>query len=216
MVHKIWDSFRDELVATGFVLIAATVGSFWFVRTLFSREELIAGPPPTPTQTIAQKTMSEMVKVLGEKNEPEISESQIVPTVEVLTPEATPTGNVTKSEVLYGVGGLYENSAYRLEINSPRLVEETSGNGSRKLVVDLVLYNKAVSDGLPNQVSASIVKDGVIIVPDAAMSLSESVVVKPNEKISYQAKISLITGTDVKEFHYKPINLPPIVHQLLP
>jgi hypothetical protein len=69
---------------------------------------------------------------------------------------------------------------------------------------------------MSNSLTASIVKDGVIIVPETAMSLSETAIIKPQEKISFQARLSLIESTDVREIYFKPAGQPATIHLLLP
>ena len=55
-----------------------------------------------------------------------------------------------------------------------------------------------------NRIKASIVKDGNIIVPEAALSLSESRRIMVGEQLTFEARMSLIEGTDVREIFFKP------------
>jgi hypothetical protein len=220
MTTKLWDSFRDELIATSMVFAIAIGGSFYFAHKLTQSHPDAADEPPEPTQTQAQAAMQEMVKVLGEQSGEDQPTPMPTPTpmpiTESLPPLPSPTGDPYYTEVFYGVGGLYDYEGYRLEITSPRIVFDARNISSRKLIVDMVLYNKTVEPALTNKLTASIVKDGVVIVPEAAMSLSETAFIKPQEKITFQARISLIESTDVKELFFKPDQQPPAIHLLLP
>jgi hypothetical protein len=220
MTTKLWDSFRDELIATSMVFIIAMAGSFYFAHKLTQPPVTTPDVPPEPTQTQAQAAMQEMVKVLGEQSE-ETSPTPLptptpAETSEQMPPLPSPTGDPYYTEVFYGVGGLYDYDSYRLEITSPRIVFDARNISSRKMIVDMVLYNKTVEPAMSNKVTASIVKDGVVIVPETAMSLSETVFIKPQEKITFQARISLIESTDVKQLFFKPDQQPPSIHMLLP
>jgi hypothetical protein len=121
------------------------------------------------------------------------------------------------AEVFYGVGGVYEFEDFELVINSPRIVFDVQESESRTFVIDAVLRNKSVEDGLLNRLSASIVKDGNVIVPGAALSVTESRRVYPGEQLTFEARISLIEGTDVKKIFFEPTETSSQVdHELRP
>lgn len=212
-----WDSFKEELIAIGLILMITTFGVFFITAKIVSPKKSTE-TQLLPTKTQAQVAMDEMAKVLGEQQiEPT---RMLTPTMEleIEMASATPTSVLGPEvvEVFYGVGGLYDNEIYRLEINSPRLTWESAKQGSRKLIIDVTLYNKTASSGFSNNLTASIIKDGVIIAPKAALSVSQSAILYPKEKISFQARLSLIEGTDVREIFFEPSGSPATAHLLLP
>jgi hypothetical protein len=88
---------------------------------------------------------------------------------------------------------------------------------SRMFEVDVTLINNKVVEGLPTQLSATIVKDGVVIVPNAAMSVSSNTIVPAGQQQAFTARLSLIEGTDVSLVHYLPAGkVSPVDHILRP
>jgi len=195
-----WSSFREELVATSLVLVVAVGGSFFVLDRLTRHDE------SKPLSKKEPETVEEILgEVMGESDE--LVESEIKPKVTVSvpspTPEMKPTENPYMSEVFYGTGGLYQNDKYTLGINSPRLIFDARDTGARKLVVNISLTNKSITAGIQTNLSATIIKDGTVIVPKAAMSVSETKMVLPGESFDYEARISLIEGTDVSLLTFK-------------
>jgi hypothetical protein len=132
-------------------------------------------------------------------------------------PSAPPTQNPFRSEVYYGTGGLYESEEYKLSLASPRLSFDARDMQSRMFEVDVTLINNKVVEGLPTQLSATIVKDGVVIVPNAAMSVSSNTIVPAGQQQAFTARLSLIEGTDVSLVHYLPAGkVSPVDHILRP
>ena len=197
-----WSSFREELIATSLVLVVATGGSFFIIN------KMVNGTADQP------KNEDLTNQVLGIETAPTLPATLTPPPPPSIT--VMPSGNPFISELTYGTGGLYETDQYKLGISNPRIVFDAREMASRKFVVDLTLSNKAIPGGLSNALSAAIVKDGVVIVPEAAVSVSEAKVLMPAETVAYQGRLSLIEGTDVSLIRFSPSGLPPIEHVLRP
>lgn len=208
-----WSSFREELVATSLVLVVAVGGSFFVLdRLTKSNDKPIAKKEPETVEEILGEVMGDTDEVAMESEK-----AQVTLAVPSPTPDLKPTENPYMSEVFYGTGGLYQNEKFTLGINSPRLIFDARDTGARKLVVNVALTNKAVATGIQTNLSATIIKDGVVIVPKAAMSVSETKIVLPGESFDYEARISLIEGTDVSLLTFKAgENEVPIEHILRP
>ena len=214
MNTSLWESFREELVATAMVMVVTVGGSFYLLNLLVSPNQL--DEKIEPTKSPAHQVVEGMVQVLGQYDSPTIIPT-IIPVTTIPTQlTSSPTPDPYISEVFYGVGGLYEYDSYRMEINSPRLTFDARNSNNRKLLVDIVITNKTVVEGMNTILTASVVKDGVIIVPAAALSVSESKIIMPGQAYNFQARLSLIESTDVKEITYKPATAPVTIHTLLP
>lgn len=214
MNNSLWESFREELVATSMVMVVTIGGSFYLLNILVSPK--VMEEKPEPTKSPAHQVVEGMVQVLGQYDQPSLKPTSMPVTI-VPSPVAnSPTPDPYQSEVFYGVGGLYEYDEYRMEINSPRLTFDARSSDKRKLLIDIVITNKTVTEGMNTILTASVVKDGVIIVPAAALSVSESKIIMPGQTYSFQARLSLIESTDVKEISYKPVSAPITIHTLLP
>ena len=65
------------------------------------------------------------------------------------------------------------------------------------------------------RLAVSIVKDGVVIVPKAVMHIPNRQVVATNQQVTFQAEITLVEATDVRELRYEPGgDIPPTSHFL--
>jgi hypothetical protein len=210
-----WSSFREELVATSLVLVVAAGGSFFIINKMVNGQTIT----PPSDEAVRRAEMENQIaqatnQVLGIETAPTIS---VTPG---LSPQPTlmlsPTSNPFNSELTYGTGGLYETEQYKLGISTPRIMFDARDMTSRKFVVDMTLTNKTVTNGLSNAITASIVKDGVVIVPNAAMSVSDAKVIMPSESVTYQGRLSLIEGTDVSLIRFSPSGLSPVEHVLRP
>jgi hypothetical protein len=214
-LHEYWSSFREELIATSLILVVAVGGSFFILN------RLISPPASTPTMTNDEAASQIAAAVKGHQEERVLGDEvtsapqvTILPT-QISTLSLSPTVNPYMSEVFYGNGGMYEYDQYKFGINSPRIVFDARDVSSRKFVVDIALTNKTVTTGLVSGLSATIIKDGTVIVPNAALSVSETKVIMPGQTIDFQAKLSLIEGTDVSVISFRPGNGAPAVEHVL-
>lgn len=207
--------YNDELMATGLVLGLTVLGSFFFAHQYMdqtSHDEVIQlrtiseeriSPTPDP------QSSSQNQQVLGANNNTSI----ITPT-SGLQPVPTSGGDFT--EVGFGYGGLYDLPDYKLEISSPRIRIMNTTAASRMFVVDMVLTNKTISEGIPNRISARVVKDEAVVAPEAVMTVTPLGLVPQGARVSFQASISLIEGTDVDQLLFKPEGLKETLHLLNP
>jgi len=216
MISNMLSGYREELIATSLVLGLSVTGTFYMAHRYLTPTQI------TPAETGSNQGDGQKDKgvILGEKDST-ISQittatPTLLPTDSPIPTASTPTTSPQMTEVFYGEGGLYEYESYRLEIKSPRIVFDVQKMSERKFVVDVVLTNYSVTGGLANALTVSIEKDGNLIVPSAALSLSENRMVKIGETMHYQAKISLIEGTDVRELIFKPAQLTESKHLLSP
>lgn len=203
-----WWSFREELFATAIVLMVAVAGSFFVISRVFS--------PPTSTITQNKLDLEDTTsgKVLGQET---LIATPIMPTATLFpTSVPSPTVNPFDSEVFYGTGGLYDYDEYTLEFASPRISFDARNPQTRRFLVDVTLTNKNVAQGLQPLIQATIVKDGVAIVPQAPLSLKDFSLVLPGEKKTFLGRLSLIEGTDVSLIRFTPDGLTPIEHILRP
>jgi len=110
---------------------------------------------------------------------------------------------------------MYDYEEYKLQIDSPRISFNLKEPGKRKFLVDCTLTNNTVTGGLPNQIFASIIKDGNIIVPKTALSVKDNLVLKPGETKTFTGSLAIIEATDVKEIIFEPLGqMPKIIHPL--
>ncbi len=203
-----WSGFRDELVATSLVLVVAMGGSFFIVHQLLAPPEM-----DSPEQSATHENGD----VLGSTGEEMKSPPTIVVTGAATIPVVSPTINDFLTTILFGVGGEYEGDSYKIEVINPRLEFDARTNLSRKFLVDIRLTNKSVAGGLFPTFTAAIMKDGVVIVPAAALSVSPQGLVLPGQTTAFTARLSLIEGTDIHEISYKPGgDLPNVSHALNP
>lgn len=217
LFNHYWSSFREELVATSLILMVAVGGSFFILNRLVS-------PPTNTVKPLSQSQASQQIAdaINHPPSENQVLGSQSEPNPEATTPSPLPTTvlqptiNPYSTEVFYGTGGLYQYDGYKLGLNSPRIVFDARDTSSRKLVIDVVLTNNKVNSGIQNSLTGTIIKDGIVIVPQAAMSVSEAKVVMPGETLSFQAKLSLIEGTDVSIISFRPPGATPVEHILRP
>jgi hypothetical protein len=216
--NNYWSDYREELIATSLVLVVAVGGSFFILHRLVSPT-----PPQTPALSQPQASQ-EIADVINQNRQAQVlgnqttGETPVVTGTPSLAPTvpAQPTGDPYLTEVFYGTGGLYQYDGYKLGLNSPRMVIDARDTSSRKLVIDMVLTNNSVASGLQNNLTGTIIKDGIVIVPQAAMSVTESKVVMPGETFNFQAKLSLIEGTDVSIISFRPPGAQPVEHILRP
>lgn len=195
--YNLWGGFKDELVATAMTLSLVVLGSFILTERLVGRELPPSEEPVTQTLGVMDEATPLPVASLSPR-----------------TVEAS-EGATVFSEVPYGQNGDYDFSEYSISYRNPRIVFDAKTNSRRKLVVSVWIKNKMVIEGIDSKMSVSIVKDGVIIVPNAAMHIPQPKRLLVNEEAMFEASISLIEGTDVRELKYNPgANLPVSSHFL--
>lgn len=216
MWHNLWGGYRDELIATALVLSLGVFGTFFLTAAMLRDPEVEAAKAAASKkpETEAQAALRELGEVLGQGTQNNQPVERPTPTRSlVLTP--TPTIGPYDTEVIYGSGGQYLNGSYELLIQNPKISFDARNSVSRKFVVEMVIRNISVEAGITNRLTASIVKDGIMIVPKAAMSVSESKLIRPGEQLTFEARISLIDGTDVKELFFEPDQVGEwVTHQL--
>lgn len=207
-------NFREELLASGLVLLLLAVSSFYAVSRMFSQRESTKVTDTASDLAAVLKALTpepEKAAVLGDaveiKSQTEAGVSQEL--------ALSPTPDPLDTEVLFGKGGTYDYPEYKLQIDSPRLSYNLKSPQKRKFMADITLTNKIITGGLPLQIEASIIKDGAVIVSKTAMSVSQGKVLQSGESQKTEARISLIEGTDVKEILFQPLGgLPQIIHPL--
>lgn len=200
-MFSFWDSFRDEMLATGLVLILTAAGSFFLVDFLTSDR---TNPPDNATpQTLGANDTS--------KDPLDSDKTVTLPSVTPLptqlptpTPTPVPTPNPYLTEVPYGFEGSYGYDEYHLKIQNPRIEFNSQTNSGRKFKVDLILRNVNVGEGMVNRITATVIKDGKVIVNEASLSNSETKTVMPGEQLTFTASLALIEGTDVGSVSFKP------------
>lgn len=203
--------FKEELVATAVLMAIVISGSFVVAYRSLQKNN--------PDNLVADKQVLGVSQSEDELNQllHELSQTPTPRPPSTPTPTSTPKPQVqpisTQSATLlpsynntiieqpYGAGGEYDNADYRLTILNPRLIVSTS----RVFKVDVTLANKRIENGLKNRLSATIIKDGVVIAESVPFSLSESATAYPGEQITFAASMSLISGTDVSRLKYLPL-----------
>jgi hypothetical protein len=200
--NKFTTGFGDELVATALVLVLGMGGSFYLLnKGVFGQEEQPA--------VIQIKTLG----VSDQNGNPVVLPSPVPPSG---TPLPLPTLAPDVVTVPFGQEGVYDYEQYHLEIGTPHFEFKTSIN-NRKFVASIKLTNYSVDAGLPNRLSATLIKDGKVIQQQVSLSLSESKALAPKETATYNASLSLIEGTDISEIIFSPgSGLPESIHVLNP
>jgi hypothetical protein len=201
--YNLWGGYKDELVATAMTLSLVVMGSFIFTERLIVRDNqpiAIASPQTEQAQTLGVSDVSPTP----------------IPSSNTLTKSSNASeGAVVFSEVPYGQNGDYDFAEYSISFRNPRIVFDAQTNSRRKLLVNVWIKNKIVIEGIDSKLSVSIIKDGTVIVPNAAMHIPSSRLLGVNEEGTFEAGISLIEGTDVRELKFTPSeNLPKTSHFL--
>lgn len=201
--NKFTTGFGDELVATALVLILGLGGSFYlFNKGVFSTQN----EEPAVIQ----------IKTLGMSDAQGNPVALPTPLPPTATPVPLPSLSPDVITIPFGQEGVYDYESYRLEIGTPHF-EFSNSTSNRKFVTTIKLINYAVTAGLPNRLSATLVKDGIVIQQQVSLSLSESKLLTPNETAIYNASLSLIEGTDISEIIFSPgSGLPESIHVLNP
>ncbi len=201
--NKFTTGFGDELIATALVLIVGMGGSFYLLE-----KGVFSGTEEQPA-VIQIKTLG----ISDANGNPVILPSPLPPSA---TPLPLPTLAPDVVTVPFGQEGVYDYEQYHLEIGTPHF-EFKSSNSNRKFVATIKLTNYNVEAGLPNRLSATLIKDGKVIQQQVSLSLSESKTLAPKETATYNASLSLIEGTDISEVIFSPgSGLPESIHVLNP
>lgn len=201
--NKFSTGFGDELIATALVLVLGMGGSFYLLN-----KGVFSGADEQPA-VIQIKTLG----VSDQNGNPIALPTPMLPTG---TPLPLPTLAPDVVTVPFGQEGVYDYEQYHLEIGTPYFEFKTSSN-NRKFVATIELTNYSVDAGLPNRMSATLIKDGKVIQQQVSLSLSESKSLAPKETATYTASLSLIEGTDISELIFSPgSGLPESIHVLNP
>lgn len=200
---NLWGGYKDELVATAMTLSLVVLGSFILTERLIGRTRNSSDEILVPTAQPQTLGVSDITPTP-------------LPTVNsLMNPSTASEGAVVYSEVPFGENGDYDFAEYTISFRNPRIVFDAKTNSKRKLLVSLWIKNKIIVEGIGTKINASIVKDGVVIVPNAVMHIPDSRLLTVNEEGVFEASISLIEGTDVRELKYIPgENLPTASHFL--
>lgn len=200
-------NYKEELIATALVLVVASGGSF-FILSQVRPVEKTAVDGERQEQVLGEQTQEEE----GGIDEVAMSPTPTPTSTPTPTPKPTPEPVIVEAsstpitnqvaEYLVADDRAIETGAYILELKNIKMVAK--GSRTKSLKLEAVLKNKSASEGLKNQLTVSIVKDGNEIAPSAIMSVSESKTVMPEEQLTFTASISLIDGTDVKAIKYNP------------
>lgn len=201
--YNLWGGFRDEMIATAMTLSLLMIGSFMLT------ERLLSPPPKSSPQPIAQAPMTTtpaQPQTLGAQDvAPPVIDTPTTTHTESNDPQATASAEAL-SEVPYGEDGGEDFEGYSIRFERPRITFESKTNTKRKLWVNVWIKNKSIESGISCRLTASIIKDGVVIVPAAALHTPNCRTVGIGEQMSFVASISLIEATDVRELKYKPGN----------
>lgn len=198
-----WKSFRDELIITAFVLVLTIIASFY-----------LAGQALKEPEVDRDDTEGDVTGV----------ETSIAPTIAPSPTSVPPTPvaavTIIKEDlpvaVPYGHDAAYDLDSYEVTITNAHLLFDSHKPGSRQFVATMVIKNKSVKQGIDNDITAKIIKDGNVIVPSASMTASDSQRIFPGERLTFDVKLSLIEGTDIAEIALKPAGATPMTHAMAP
>jgi hypothetical protein len=216
---SLWSGYRDELVATAMTLSLLVLGTFLVTeRVLFPSKTSTTRQVTTPSTQAS--SVPQTLGAVDESNSadeveasPTLTESQKKLIDSLIASE----GARVYSEVPYGEDGFVQYPSYSIALKNPRLSFDKTTNGRRQFMVDIVVKNTSITEGIDIRLTASIVKDGKTIVKAAALSIPDSRGLGIGEKLSTTASLPLIDGTDVQELVFKPgHNLPEGTHYLNP
>lgn len=204
--------YGDELIATGLVLAVALTGSFF----LLSQIKPIPTTPKSETVALASPSPSSSSQVLGTQSQVTNPEEMVELSIPTPSPSPTPTPIVIAAvaasptpdpnqvaEYLVAADKDFDTDKYLLTLKNLKM--SIKGGTFRSFKFDAILANKSVTEGLKNQLSVKIVRDGNVVTDNAYVSVSESKTVMPGQKLTFSATISLIDGTDVASIKFNPI-----------
>ncbi len=212
--YNLWAGFRDELIATAMTLSLLVLGSFIVTERIFVHPKAKQSPSqPSAVASVAPSPQTLGVQDTAPTPSPTLSSLQRVTLDNLMASE----GARVYSEVPYGENGYVEFPGYVVSFKDPRIGFDKTTNLKRQMLVDIEIFNRSIAEGIDVRLSASIVKDGKVIIQDAALSIPESRALAMGEKLTTTAKLSLIEGTDIRELKFKPgHDLPVASHFLNP
>lgn len=198
--------FRDDLIASAMALSLLVVGSFVLTAVYFGQETdskvspspAIASPQTLGAVDVASPTPINLLP------SPTLVATHAAGLVATQSATAAAEGAVVAPVVPFGDDGTYDFSAYTIAFSKPRLEFDAAKNTKRTFVVEVTLTNKTVLEGLETRLVASIVKDGKVIVPSAALFVPNRQTVPVNQQAVFRAEINLVDGTDVRELRFEP------------
>ena len=205
--HPVSSNFREEVMAIGFSLVITVVASFF----LYSRVFAPTNPKPDPSKVLGQQdsqTQSDVAfEAIESTSTPQPTPSPIVVSTPTPTPAATleptpiPTSDPNSITINYGQDQVFENDNYAIAFSEPKL---TVGD-SKIYSVEIVLANKTVTAGINSKkIFATVIKGETIMTEEAPMTISESKIVMPNQKLTYTAQLSIFQGTDISKLVFEP------------
>lgn len=216
-MKKFVNSFQEEMVTTGLVMIVTVAGSFYFLSRMIS--------PSGKTGLVLDEAVLGRIdeKINEDQEKQKVAGARATQVTATTRPSVAPTFKPSPNpttvpnlvEIPYRPAQEFENDDYLISFSRPRLI---LGDDTRSFKVDVVMANKAVGgEGLGNRVYATVLKDGEIIVQEAVMSNTKTVSLKQGETISFTAKISLIEETEVSQIIFAPGDgLPQVTYQVYP
>jgi len=211
---SMWSGYRDELIATAMTLSLLVLGSFLVTEKVF----LHPVPKPKKLAVVAEPSSVPQPQTLGVQDVAPTPSPSLTPfQLASLKSVAASEGARVYSEVPYGEDGYVEYPGYVVTYKNPRISFDKTTNLKRQFLVDLTVENRSLAEGIDVRLTASIVKDGKVIIQDAALSLPDSRALGMGEKLVTTASLGLIEGTDLRELKFKPgHDLPMASHFLNP
>ncbi len=203
-------AIKDELVSVGALLVVAATGSFFWLNQMTNSRPMSNGAKSTKVmEQVLGATQSQTGNDLPVKESEAMDvggESLPSPSPRV-SPSPSPTPNPTPRPTpaidrveLIQASEEMVNDDYQISFSNPRM----SYGDANIFRVEVVLANKGVAEGLHNRLQATVVKDGTVLINEAAMSNSEVVMVMPGEQITYTASLSLVEETEVSRVSFNP------------
>lgn len=203
MNDSFWNSFREEVLATSMILVLMVIATFFLAGRLFPStdepEELVEVDRKEVLAAQINEAVSAIDGSVQDTDEPE-NDLQASP-----IPTQAPTLTPLDTEVAYGLEGQYVFDDYELILGNPRIAFNLQNADSKRFVVNVQMKNISLTQGLPTALKVEIIKDGTIIVPEAAMSVTENKILSQGESATFEASISLIDGTDVRRLLFEPL-----------
>jgi uncharacterized protein YbcI len=209
MHDSFWSSFREEIVITSLLLGVMVISTFFLASLLFPSAEKDPVTSEDKSEEVAKQIDEAMALVLGEQT----AENQS--NLNTNTPNTTPSLTVTlaptvvltplDTEIVFGSEGHYSFDDYTFAVTRPRIGFNAQDGNNKKFIADIRIKNNTLTQGLPMDIKAEVVKDGSIIVPQVVLSLTESKILMPGEEIVTQARLSLIDGTEVSKIFFSPL-----------
>lgn len=209
MNDSFWSSFREEIVITSLLLGVMVISTFFLASFLFPSAETDPETTKDKSEDVAKQIDEAMALVLGEQTIESQSNlnSNTPPTAPSLSITLSPTAVLVPldTEIVFGSEGHYSFDDYTFAITRPRIGFNAQDGNNKKFIADIMIKNNTLTQGLPLDVKAEVVKDSSIIVPQAALSLTESKILMPGEEIVTQVRLSLIDGTEVSKIFFSPL-----------